>query len=108
MRLIDAANIAYDKKAKSFLFHSPGIEEFKKIPKEEKHGLIHYLPTHERLVKARVFLPDASYVEGLCEPTVMQLKEGAHVQLERFCFARLDAVAGAGVSKKYTFWFAHE
>lgn len=104
VRLIDTANIYYDKKKKSFVFHSQSIEDFKKLKKDEKHGLIHFLPVHEKNVKARVFLPNATYADGLCEPTVIQLKEGAHVQLERECFARLDAIENG----MYTFWFAHE
>ncbi|MBR9702430.1 hypothetical protein GOV10_00195, partial [Candidatus Woesearchaeota archaeon] len=104
VRLIDTANIRYDKEAKSFVFHSLSVDDFKKLAKDEKNGFIHFLPKNEKLVSARVFLPDATYVEGLCEPSITQIKEGTHLQFERVCFARLDAIE-KGV---YTFWFAHE
>jgi len=105
-RLIDTCNLAYDKKAGRFRFHSLTIDEFRNVPDGERHGLINYLPIADgqELLKARVFLPDATWEEGLLEPTASALKPGTVVQLERYAFCRLDAVEKDGTR---SFWFTH-
>jgi glutamyl-tRNA synthetase len=106
-RLIDTANLTYDMKLKRFVFHSKSIDEFKAVPEKERYGLIHFLPVvaGQELLKARVFMPDATYEHGLLEPTAAVLKPGAIVQLERYGFCRLDEIGKDGTR---TFWYTHQ
>jgi glutamyl-tRNA synthetase len=106
-RLIDTANLKYDEGKKSFVFHSKSIDDFRAVPDKERLGLIHFLPVvaGQELLKARVFMPDATYQHGLLEPTAKDLKPGVVVQLERYGFCRLDAVEPDGTR---TFWYTHQ
>lgn len=106
-RLIDTANIRYDAKKRSFVFHSKTIDEFRAIPEKNRYGLVNFLPIvkDQELLKARVFHPDATYKEGLLEPNASSLLVGAVVQLERYAFCRLDKIEGDGTR---TFWFTHQ
>ena len=54
-------------------------------------------------VKARVLMPDGVYVEGLVEPSAVELKVGTVVQFERFGFVKFDKFSD-GVAE---YWFAH-
>ncbi len=106
-RLIDTCNLRYDAKTETFTFHSESIEEYRKVPEQGRYGLVHYLPNvaGQPLLRARVFQPDATYHEGLLEPTASSLAPGAIVQLERYAFCRLDAIEKDGVR---IFWFTHK
>ncbi len=106
-RLIDTCNLRYDKKGKRFVFHSLTIDDYRKLPEKERYGLVNYLPIvqGQELLKARVFLPDATWQEGLLEPTASSLQPGAVVQLERYAFCRLDGVEEDGTR---SFWFTHK
>lgn len=104
-RLIDTINLQYD--GQSCKVHSESIDEYKRVPKNEKHGLIHFLPTQD-LIDARIFMPEGKYRTGVCEPAISQIREGAHVQFERVCFARLDVIEEIGSKKMLTFWYTHE
>jgi len=104
-RLIDTANLRYDPKEHHVLFHSRSIEEYRAVPENGRYGLVHFLPVHEKLLPARVFLPDATYVHGLLEPTAASLQPDTVVQLERYAFCRLDAIEHDGTR---TFWFTHQ
>ena len=108
-RLIDTINLMYDAAHKRFVVHSRTIDEYRRVPKEQRHGLIHFLPGHEELVPARVFRSDATYAHGVCEPTVAQLRPGNTLQFERCFFARLDSIdENEDGSPLFTFWYAHE
>ena len=102
-RFIDTINLQY--KDGHFVVHSKTMDEFKQVPAQEKYGLIHFLPAQEELVTTKIFMPDATYEEGLAEPTIKQLREGAHIQFERHCFARLDNIESDG---SFVFWHTHE
>ncbi len=106
-RLIDTANLRYDKDKKTFVFHSRTIDEFRAVPEKERYGLVHFLPVvkGQELLKARVFQPDATYQEGLLEPNASSLRPDTVVQLERYAFCRLDAIEADGTR---TFWFTHQ
>ncbi len=106
-RLIDTANVKYDKSKKRFVFHSRTIDEFRAVPENERYGLVHFLPVvkGQELLKARVFQPDATYQEGLLEPNAASLRPDAVVQLERYAFCRLDAIGKDGTR---TFWLTHQ
>lgn len=103
VRFIDTANV--QQRDGAVRYHSTSIEEYKSIPKEQRGGLIHFLPIvkEQTLIPARVFLPDATYADGLLEPTAKNLAIGTVVQLERYCFARLDQK-----NEVYTFWYTHD
>ena len=49
-------------------------------------------------------MPDASIVEGFCEPDCRKLSVDDEVQLERFGFARVDEIT----SEKIKFYFTHK
>jgi len=99
-RLIDTINVRYDKEKKVFVVHSETIDEYRK--EKDAYGLIHFLPNNKSNIKTKIFMPDATYVEGLCEPTITRVGEGAHVQFERFGFCRLDN------KEKNIYWYTHE
>ncbi len=54
-------------------------------------------------VKAKILMPDGSWVNGFCEPSAVKVKIGTIVQFERFGFVRFDSVK-EGIAE---FWFAH-
>ena len=56
-------------------------------------------------VKAKVFMPDATWIEGLAESAVSELKAGDSIQFERFGFVRFDQKNKKG---EYEFWFTHK
>ncbi len=100
-RLIDTANIVFADGA--FRFHSELLEDFRRVPEEQRFGLINYVPRGG--VPARVLKVEGEklvWKEGLLEPGAA-IKPGEVVQLERYGFARLDAAEPVR-----SFWFAHE
>jgi len=99
-RLIDTINLQF--KGGKFVVHSKGIDEFKQ--EKEKVGLIHFLPKNEKLIETEIFMPDHTTCKGLGEPLLTQLREGAHIQFERVCFAHLDERE----ENKLVFWYSHE
>jgi glutamyl-tRNA synthetase len=75
--------------------------------KELNAKLLHWLPAHKeeekKLVKAKVLMPDGTFVEGLAEPEIKKVKVGTVVQFERFGFCRLNAKK----KNQLEFWFGH-
>ncbi|MDO8508097.1 MAG: glutamate--tRNA ligase [Nanoarchaeota archaeon] len=53
--------------------------------------------------KAKVLMPDGSWVEGLADENIRELKVDSIIQFERFGFVRLDKIS----KQAYEFWFAH-
>ncbi len=102
-RLIDTINLQYQEG--KFVVHSKSIDEFKQ--EKNKYGLIHFLPANEKLVDVEIFMPDHSLRKGKGEPLLTQLREGAHIQFERVCFARLDE-RKIQEKNKLVFWYSHE
>ncbi|WP_309492939.1 glutamate--tRNA ligase [Candidatus Hecatella orcuttiae] len=64
--------------------------------------IIHYLPAASNIPSLMV-MPDGSRIEGFSEEACKGLKVGEMVQLERWGFARVDAVA-----PQLTFFYAHK
>jgi len=54
-------------------------------------------------IKAKILMPDGSWVEGLGEVAIKDIKVDEIIQYERFGFCRFDKKA----KKEYEFWFAH-
>ena len=97
-RLMDYGNfIVNDKKRE---FYSEDYEDFKNAP--NKGIIIHWLPVGET-VDVEVVMDDGSSKEGKGEKTLLNLKVGTIVQLERRFFARLDAKE----KNKVIFWYLH-
>jgi glutamyl-tRNA synthetase len=57
--------------------------------KELKAKMIQWLPINPDNIKIKVRMPDGKIVEGIGEPALAELKEGAQVQFERFGFVKL-------------------
>jgi len=55
-------------------------------------------------VKSRVLMPDGSWISGMADEGVWDLKPGAIIQFERFGFVRFDGTK----SHMYEFWFGHK
>ena len=72
--------------------------------KEKGELIIHWLPKAKGLVKTKIMMPDATYIEGLCESGVSKLKKGDVVQFERFGFVRVDEKKKGEI----VFWFGHK
>ena len=70
--------------------------------RRQEAPIIHFLPEGFG-VKAEVLMPNASKVEGLAEEECRKLRSGQVVQLERFGFARVEALAPI-----LRFIFAHD
>ncbi len=99
-RLMDCLNFTRQKG--KFAFHSQDYAAFKNAP--ERGAIIHWLPAEEKTVNVSLAMEEGSIVEGIGEHKLLQLHEGAIVQLERVCFARLDKKEG----NKLAFWAAHK
>jgi glutamyl-tRNA synthetase len=102
-RLMHLFNFKYSKK---FEFVSKELDE------NLKAKLIHWLPAEEENIKAEVMMPDGSFIQGLAEKGIQNLKEGGIIQFERFGFCRLDRIEKSkdkGQEKdKFVFWFSHK
>jgi glutamyl-tRNA synthetase len=98
-RLMDYCN--FEVVDKKFKFVSEGYEDFKNA--KNKGMIIHWLPVEDNVV-AEVVLEDNTHALGLGEKSMLNLKEGDIVQLERFSFCRLDKKEG----NKLTFWYLHK
>ncbi len=85
------------KKNDRFEFHSI---EFNKLLNAK---MLHWLPTSNKLVKAKVLMPNGEWLQGLAEPDTAKLKPDTIVQFERFGYCRLNAI-----NEAYEFWFAHK
>lgn len=97
LRLMDAVNIIFEDGGA--VYHSSDLEDARK----EKAMIVQWVP-HEGSIKASVVMPDASTREGYIEPSASNLKVDDVVQLERFGFARVDAVT----NDKISFYFSHK
>ena len=91
IRLKDLMNItinsiSHDKKLVIAEFHS-----YQLIPDINK---IHWVPSGDLAIHARVLMPDGSIKSGLVEMLAQTLEEGEYVQLERFGFGRIDKNQG--------------
>lgn len=95
VRFMHLFNAAYAKN--SFSYHSQPVEQ------KLKAKFIHWLPASKKVVPVRIFMPDATWVEGLAEDGISKRAVGDVVQFERFGFARLDKKSKSG----YEFWYTH-
>ena len=57
------------------------------------------------IVPIKIFMPDASWISGIGEIALKNLKSGSIIQFERFAFCRLDKINSAGECE---FWFSHK
>ncbi len=74
------------------------------LEKSESRQFIHWLPADSKqALAAKIYMPDGSVKKGVVEANIMDEKEGAVVQLERFGFARIDSTkANKAVRLYYT------
>lgn len=98
-RLMDCIN--FKKENDQFIFVSEDVETFKKSGKK----IIHWLPNDEK-IECEMMMSDAKITKGFCEKNVLNVKEHAVVQFERFGFCRLDKKEKD--NSKLTFWFGHK
>ena len=98
-RLMDYCN--FEVVDKKFKFVSEDYEEFKNA--KNRGMIIHWLPVEDNVV-VEVVMEDNTHALGLGEKSMLDLKEGDIVQLERFSFCRLDKKE----SNKLTFWYLHK
>ena len=79
-------------------------EEYNVFNYANNKGLIiHWLPNENNLV-VEVLLEDATKALGLGEKSMLNLKVGDIVQLERSFFARVDNIE----KNKIYFWYLHK
>lgn len=55
-------------------------------------------------VKAKVLMPDGSWIEGFADDNIKNLKSGEEIQFERFGFVRFDGIK----DNVHEFWFTHK
>ena len=89
IRLLHLCNLKLKEKTKVSSL------ENKKIPK------IQWI---SESVKARIFMPDGKWKDGLAESSIESLKKGQVIQFERVGFVRFDDLK----DNIYEFWFAHQ
>ena len=85
LRLMDAVNVSLN--GENVIYHSQSFEEARAI----KAQVVQWVPAEDN-ISAEVVMPDASIVEGFCEPDCRKLSVDDEVQLERFGFARVDEI----------------
>ncbi|MBU0460964.1 MAG: glutamate--tRNA ligase [Nanoarchaeota archaeon] len=100
VRLMDCLNFKKDKK--KFVYISKEYEDYKNAGANKGH-IIHWV-LDDDIVNVEVRMPDGSFVKGIGEKWMNDIKEGQIVQLERFGFVRCDSVE----EDKTVFWFAHK
>ena len=98
-RLMDYCN--FEVVEGKYKFVSESYEDFKNSSK--KGMIIHWLPVEDNVV-VEVVMEDNSHALGLGEKSMLDLKEGDIVQLERFSFCRLDKKEG----NKMIFYYLHK
>ncbi len=98
-RLMDCLNLVFNGKEASF--HSLTYEDYEK---SGSAGIMHWLPAEKPLPKVKVTMPNGEALEGVGEEAMMELEEGAIVQLVRFGYSRLDKAS----KKLLEFYFAHK
>ena len=72
--------------------------------RQRKAPVVQWVPAAGAL-RATLVMPDASVVEGAAEPALAREPVGAHVQLERVGFARVDEKRADG---SLVLWFTHK
>lgn len=77
-------------------FHSFSVDE---LP--SKSPIIQWLPC-DRWIEAKIIMPDASEINGICEEYCGKLRVDDRIQFVRFGFVRLD-----GVDDVLTFYYTH-
>ncbi len=98
-RLMDYCN--FEVKEGKFKYVSEEYNDFKNA--NNKGLIIHWLPNENNLV-VEVLLEDATKALGLGEKSMLNLKVGDIVQLERSFFARVDNIE----KNKIYFWYLHK
>ena len=96
-RLVDAYNFRYEDG--KWVYVSTDYKDFKQATNKR---IIHYLPAAHNASKAKLHVPDGSWIEGLAEAHVRNYDQGSILQFERVGFVRLDDV------DKQEFWYAHD
>ncbi|MFW5977240.1 MAG: glutamate--tRNA ligase [Candidatus Nanoarchaeia archaeon] len=101
LRLKDAMNI---KKVadNEYEFVSKEYNDYKTLPTQK--GIIQFVPKTGAEIITQVTLADISRQELICEPAVMQLKQGDVIQFERWAFCRCDTKT----NEEITFWYGHD
>ena len=96
IRLLHLYNIKLGRKAiKNIVKSDFTSEEVKQVPK------INWVSVG---VKTNVLKPDGTWIEGIADEGIRDLKQGTMIQFERFGFCRFHCVK----KNNYEFWFAHK
>ncbi len=69
---------------------------------------IHKINWVSDFVETRILMPDGTWIEGIAESSIKELKNGERIQFERFGFARFDNKRSENEKGIYEFWFAHK
>lgn len=99
-RLMDYCN--FEIVEGKWKFVSEKYEEFKDA--KNKGFIIHWLPVEKKTPEIEVVLENGEILSGFGEKSMLNLKEGDLVQLERFAFCRLDKIEG----RKLRFYYLHK
>jgi glutamyl-tRNA synthetase len=101
VRLMELFNMKVVQASESVTaeFHSETYAEARKV----NAPLVHWLP-EEHNCKATVVMPTAERIDGLGEPDLTQCHVDEVIQLVRFGFGRVDAVAQDSIA----IYFAHQ
>ncbi len=96
IRLLHLYNIKLPAKGKRAEFTSLDNKNIPKIQWVSSGG------------KVKILMPSGTWISGLAESSIRNLKPGEVVQFERFGFCRFDAAKKEGKEEIYEFWFAHK
>jgi len=59
-------------------------------------------------LKARILMPDTTWIEGIADSGISKLTKGAILQFERFGFVKYDKKTHSKNEVIYEFWFTHK
>lgn len=96
-RLIDCFNFKIE--SDKIIFVSELYEDFQSS--NEKGKIIHWLPTGDDNVKVELLTVKNKRLKGIGEKSLLNLKEGEIVQLQRMCFSRIDKIKDGIVTLYY-------
>jgi len=99
-RLMDYCNFKIVKG--KFKFISEDYEDYKNNKK--KGFIIHWLPQEDGLVETTILLNDGNELNGFGEKSLLKLKTGSTIQMERFAFCHLDKK----IKNKLIFCYLHK
>ncbi len=96
-RLIDCFNFKIE--SEKIIFVSEIYEDFQSS--NEKGKIIHWLPNVDDNVEVELLTVENKRLKGIGEKSLVNLKEGEIVQLQRMCFSRIDKIKDCKVTLYY-------